>query len=123
MVKIEIPVTNPFVEQDIKLDLAAPVSAGDLSWIVPILLSGVKSVPPVVEGETKPPTAGPIHPGGVKVALMIQKDPKKGSILNIDVFSCESAGIPVTADTPTNLLGSFQVPLDLVLQNANVPRP
>jgi hypothetical protein len=123
MVKIEIPVSNPFVEQEIKLDLVTPIPVGDLSWIVPILLSGVKSVPPVVEGETKPPTAGPIHPGGLKVTLMIQKDSEKGSILNVNVFSCESAGIPVTPDTPTNLLGSFQVPLDLVLQNANVPRP
>jgi hypothetical protein len=123
MVRIEIPVTNPFVEQDIKLDLAPPIPAGDLSWLIPILLSGVKPVPPVVEGETKPPASVPIHPAGVKITLMIQKDPQKGSILNLNVFSCESAGVPVTAETPTNLLGSFQVSLDLVLQNANVPRP
>jgi hypothetical protein len=118
MVKITRPVASPVVEQDISLSLAPPIAAGDLSWLIPIVLAGVNPAPS--EGEKK---AGPIHPAGVKVSCMIQDGGTAGSILNIDVFSCESAGVPVTADTPTNLLGSFQVPLDLVLQNANVPRP
>jgi hypothetical protein len=118
MVKITRPVASPVVEQDINLSLGQPLPAGDLSWLIPLVLAGVNPAP--VEGEKK---AGPIHPAGVKISCMIQDGGAAGSILNINVFSCESAGVPVTADTPTNLLGSFQVPLDLVLQNANVPRP
>jgi hypothetical protein len=56
---------------------------------------------------------------------MVQDGGVDGSVLNINVFSCESTGLAITADSthPSNLLGSFQVSLDLVLQNANVPRP
>jgi hypothetical protein len=119
MVKINRPVASPVVEQDISLSLASPIPAGDLSWIVPLVLGGVSPVP--VEGEKK--TAPPIHPAGVKISCMIQDGGTAGSILNINVFSCESAGFAIAADSPANLIGSFQVPLDLVLQNANVPRP
>jgi hypothetical protein len=118
MVKINRPVASPVVEQDISLSLAAPIPAGDLSWLIPLVLSGVTPAPG--EGEKK---AGPIHPAGVKISCMIQDGGVDGSVLNINVFSCESAGLPVTTDSPTNLLGSFQVSLDLALQNANVPRP
>jgi hypothetical protein len=125
MVKITRPVASPVVEQDISLTVAAPIAAGDLSWIVPLVLGGVTATPPATEGEKKPAASGPIHAAGVKISCMVQDGGVDGSVLNINVFSCESTGLAITADSthPSNLLGSFQVSLDLVLQNANVPRP
>jgi hypothetical protein len=121
MVKINRPVASPVVEQDITLTLGAPIGAGDLSWIVPLVLGGMTPLP--ADGEKK--TSGPIHAAGVKISCMIQDGGVDGSILNINVFSCESAGVAIAADTkaPQTLLGSFTVPLDLVLSNVNIPRP
>ena len=126
MVKINRPVASPVVEQDISLMLGSAIPSGDLSWIIPIVVGGVQpgAIAPA-EGEKKalPPSA--IHAAGVKVMLVLLEDGPQGTVMTVNVYSAESAGAVITADSsqPQNLLGSFQVPLDAVLSNVNVPRP
>ena len=121
MIKISRPVESPVVEQDITLSLGSPVSVADLSWIVPLVLGGVTPAP--VEGEKGKPS--PIHPAGVRIKCAVLNDGLNGSVLSVSVFSVDSAGATITADAalPNTQLGTFQINLDSVLSNANVPLP
>lgn len=118
MIKINRPVASPVVEQDVTLTAGTPISSGDLSWILPLVLGGVTPTP--VDGEKGKPA--PIVAAGVKVQAAIFDGGPQGSILSISVLGVENAGLPLD-DAPTKLLGTIDVPLDVVLTNANVPRP
>lgn len=120
MVKINRPVDKPIAEQDITLSLGSAIQSGDLAWLLPLVVGGVTPAP----GEDKTAKPAPIHAAGVKIMAAIQDGGSAGSILTLTVFSVESAGAAIAADTETTQrLGQFSVPLDLVLSNANVPRP
>lgn len=122
MIKISRPVAAPVVEQDVSLSLGPVVPVSDLSWIVPLVLSGL--VPAPTEGEKTKPS--PIHPAGVKITAAVLNGGVDGSVLSVSVFAVQSAGTTIAPDAalpPDELLGTFQVPFDLVLSNANVPRP
>jgi hypothetical protein len=121
-IKISRPVAAPIAEQEVTLTAGTVIQAGALSWILPLVLGGVNPAP--VEGEKGKPS--PIHPAGVKVKASVLDGGAEGSILSISVYAVESTGTTITADAtlpPDRLLGTFQVNLDLVLSNANVPRP
>ena len=120
-IKISRPVENPVVEQEVTLTAAPPISLSDLGWAIPLVLGGVAPAP--VEGEKGKPS--PIHAAGVQIQAGIFDGGASGSVLQITVSSLDSLGVTITPDAipPSTILGSFQVNIDQVLSNVNVPRP
>lgn len=116
MIKISRPVSS-VVEQEVTLAPGAIVPSGELAWVVPFVLGGVK---PAAEGEKSKP--GPVIAAGVRIKAAVLDGGSLGSILNLSVFGVENAGLALD-EAPTKLLGVIEVPLDAVLSNANVPRP
>jgi hypothetical protein len=120
-IKISRPVEAPVVEQEVTLNTGTPIVLSDLAWAIPLVLGGVAPAP--VEGDKGKPT--PIHAAGVQIQVGIFDGGSVGSVLQITVSSLDSAGVTITPDAvpPSTMLGSFQVNLDQVLSNVNVPRP
>ncbi len=120
-IKISRPVASPVVEQEVTLTAGAPIVLNDLAWVVPLILGGVAPAP--VEGEKGKPS--PIHAAGVQIQAGIFDGGASGSVLQITVSSLDSVGAAITSEAlpPSTILGSFQVNLDQVLSNVNVPRP
>jgi hypothetical protein len=120
-IKISRPVEAPVVEQEVTLNTGTPIVLSDLAWAIPLVLGGVAPAP--VEGDKGKPT--PIHAAGVQIQAGIFDGGSVGSVLQITVSSLDSAGVTINPDAlpPSTILGSFQVNLDQVLSNVNVPRP